>query len=154
MKYRTNPGTFRYRNGSFKPKGKLHEVGEMRQNPAAWRSKDTLSARLFVGFNVDDKPTYSLDDLIELVGEYREHQKKAGASFLAQTGIYQHKNGPIVEEEGAQVIIIDVWDTPEDAFADEMIDLAETIAEDMQQEEVVVEIQKNGITTEVLGVIP
>lgn len=154
MKYRTNPGPFRYRNGSFRPRGRLREVGKMRHNPAAWSSKDTLSARLFVGFNVDDKPTYSLQDLIELVGDFREHQNKAGASFLAQTGIYQHKNGPVVEEEGAQVIIIDVWDTPEKAFVDEMIALAEAVAQDMDQEEVVVEIQRNGVTTEVLGVVP
>jgi hypothetical protein len=136
----------------------LRQIGQItetsyRRNPEAWDTKTTLAARIFVGFNVGDTPTYKLDDLVKVTSKIRLEQGKPNASFLAQKGIYQHKDGTgIVTEDSGQIIIIDVWSTPKKAFRAEMIELAETIARRMHQEEVVVELQKNGVTQETIGV--
>lgn len=156
---RLNPGSFACRAGRFTPKGPMSYYGDFsrvsrRTNPERWRSQDTLAARIFVGFNVDDAPTYNLDDLVDLVGELRRQQGKPNATFMSQKGIYQHHNGPIVQEDGAQIIIIDTWNTPAEDFIEEMVNLADLIAENMSQEEVIVEIQRNGVSIEVIGVGP
>jgi hypothetical protein len=155
---RLNPGTFACRAARFTPRGEVSYYGDFSQvsrrtNPENWSSKDTLAARLFVGFSVNDEPTYTLDDLVELVGTLRREAGKPNASFMTQRGIYQHHDSRhIVQEDGAQVIIIDTWSTPVDDFREEMVKLAEIIAEQMQQEEVIVELQRNGISLEVIGV--
>lgn len=158
---RLNPGSFACRSARFNPKGEVTYYGDFSQisrrtNPERWRSKDTLASRIFVGFNVQDAPTYGIDDLVELVGGLRREAGKPNATFMAQKGIYQHHGDSrhIVQEDGAQIIIIDTWDTPVDVFTDEMISLAEEIATQMEQEEVIVEIQRNGISMEVIGVGP
>jgi hypothetical protein len=112
-----------------------------------------MSARLFVGFNVGPYPRYKLDDLVDLVRENRVAAGHPMASFVAQRGIYEHSgDGYIVTEDGAQVIIINTYDASLSDFKHEMIELAGYIAHKMQQEEVVVEIQHNGITKGVIGV--
>jgi hypothetical protein len=155
---RLNPGQFACRSARFNPKGPTAYHGDFsrvsrRENPTNWRSDDTLAARIFVGFNVGDEPAYRLDDLVDLVGEIRRAQGKPNATFMSQKGIYQHHDSRhIVEEDGAQIIIIDTWSTPINDFAEEMVAMAEAIAESMSQEEVIVEIQRNGLTQEVMGV--
>lgn len=160
---RLNPGPLRFARGSFRPSGELHVHGDVgrasrRLNPAAWRSTDTYAARLIIGFSVGDQPMWTLDDLVNLVRVFRTEQGKPDASFLSQRGVYQHregaKAGQVVTEDSAQVLIVDVWDTPRDEFVNEIMALAEYLCEAMEQESVIVEFQKNGVTQEVVGVVP
>lgn len=124
----------------------------MQKNRTRWESEDTWAARIFVGFNVGDETVYDMDDLVEIVQAVRERQTGSPASsFVSQRGIYQHADGAVVDEPGAQVIIINMGESPQ-KFRRQMTDLAETIARKMKQEEVVVEIQRNGIVTNVMGV--
>ncbi|OHB76273.1 MAG: hypothetical protein A2Z34_05685 [Planctomycetes bacterium RBG_16_59_8] len=154
-----NIGKFYWPSGMFRPTGKAVIVGDkdsidVRSNPQGWSSKKTLAARLLVGFSVNEVPTWTMDDLIPVVREVRETQRKQGASFVAQKGIYQskRKSGKVVVEDGAQVIIIDIWKTPLKEFENEMVFLAEVLAGKLKQEEVVVEIQANGITRKTMGI--
>jgi hypothetical protein len=150
----TRPAVWSTPNGirAFHPHGRKRWSSDYRPNPTAWRSAETYSARLFVGFNVGQKTVYEMDDLVEIVRQVREQQTgNPSSSFVYQQGIYRHHSGEIVEEPGAQVIIINM-DVSAEQFVDQMVELAETIAAEMSQEEVVVEIQRNGLVQEVLGV--
>ena len=157
-------------SGRFRPKGEVVIVGERHvkiheqmvalaatENPAEWESDEPmLAARLFVGFNVGQKPTYEVDDLLPIVLAVREGQGHApDASFLLQKGIYTSmRDKSIVEEDGAQVIVLNLDGAPQKTFERDMVELGEIIAKSMQQETVIVEIQKGGITTKVVGVVP
>lgn len=148
--------------GSFRPKGEIRHVAvSALASPTlgaeAWRSTDTLSARLFVGFSVGGDPKYDLDDLIPIVREVRTKQAPddPSATFLLQRGIYKYRRtGEIVEEDGAQVVIIDTLGTDPETFEKQMIELAEEIARRLEQELVVVEIQRRGVVQVTIGVEP
>jgi len=137
---------------AFHPGGKKYWK-HFRPNRTEWRTKDVWAARLFVGFNVGETPVYTIQDLMDVVREVR--QKQVGdpsSSFVTQKGLYLHRDtGQLVKEPGAQVIIINLSSTPEQ-FEKEMIALAEEIAERLNQEEVILEMQHNGISQETLGI--
>ena len=137
--------------GMFQPNGRKRWSG-YKPNKKTWESADTWSARLFVGFNVGQETVYEMDDLVDLVRRVRERQTDdPSSSFVYQKGIYKHHSGEVVEEPGAQVILINLGATPEQ-FEKQMVELAEAIADEMSQEEVVVELQRNGIVQRVFGV--
>ena len=79
---RLGPAT--WSGGSFRPYGRVAYVGRKRANPAT-RTGGVYAARLFVGFSVDEVPTYSMDDLMQLVQE--ERAEYPDATFVAQKGI-------------------------------------------------------------------
>jgi len=147
-------------SGSFRPNGKIQIVGErehLRSNPTDWESEEgVLAARLFVGFNVGDVPTHTADDLVRVVRAVRERQGRTpDSSFLVQKGIYtSRRTGRVVEEDGAQVIILNLYGASNKEFTAEMSELAEAITHALKQEEVVVEIQQGGITKKTFGVVP
>lgn len=158
--YSFNPSAFHWRfgkgrGGSFRPHGQLHHSGGGSKNPTEWTSKKVLSARLIVGFSVGQVPTYEMADLIRIVERVRRSQVgDPSATFVAQEGIYQHiSDGSVVHEKGAQVLLINTAETKK-KFTKQMVELAETIAREMHQELVIVEIQKNGISEEIMGVGP
>lgn len=143
---------------SFRPNGKV--TSSSRRNPVlnanGWSSEDAVwAARIFVGFNVGEEPRYTMDDLVEIVRRVRREQiGKADATFLYQRGIYTHSSdGKEVTEDGAQAILLNLDPSigPKQ-FEAQMKELATTIADEMQQELVIVEIQRNGVTQIVLGV--
>ena len=83
-----------------------------------------------------------------------------GASFLSQRGLYRHDAGGIVDEPGAQVVIINVERVMPNGkkisvsprrFEKDVERLSEDIATTFDQESVIVEIQKNGITQRSFG---
>lgn len=146
--------------GSFNPYGKLDIIsygGPGTLGAAAWESANSRAARLFVGFSVGQQPRYSMDDLIPIVRDVRLLQAPAdpSASFVAQQGIYRYKHdGDIVEEDGAQVIIIAPAGTAGSQFKAEMIALGEEIARKLHQELIVLELQHNGLIEVTIGVVP
>lgn len=160
--YRCNPGVARWRGpyaGSFRPHGRLEQHGRpLVANPEIWESGEaTLAGRLIIGFNIGTEPVWSVDDLIPIVRRVRERQVgDPSASFVLQRGIYKHKDPAhdIVEEDGAQVILIATEAETPAAFRRDLVALAEEIARRLEQESVIVEIQENGITQVVLGVGP
>ncbi len=159
--YPFNPSVFHWNHpkssGTFRPQGRMVLYGSepLVRNPRGWGSKQTVSARIIVGFSVRSVPTYTLDDLIAIVERVRQTQaKNPSASFVAQRGIYQHHDGTTVTEDGAQVFIINLQKITDEEFTEQMVELAETIASEMKQEEVIVEIQINGISQETIGVVP
>ncbi len=141
--------------GSFRPHGRRSCHGKRYQpNKKTWSGgQETWSSRLFVGFNVGPRTEYEMADLIAIVRRVREAQTgDPSSTFVSQRGIYKHQDsGLVVEEPGGQVIIISPGTSP-DAFTGQMVELAEEIAEELDQEEVVVEIQRRGIVQDVFGV--
>jgi len=153
-----NSKKLEWQGGSFRPNGARSGYGEegarLAKNFTRWSSNEMiLAARIFVGFNVGQEPVYTLEDLVEIVKNARWAQTgDPSSTFIAQRGVYRHEGGEVVEEDGAQVIILNTEEMPYKEFVDQMITLAEAIAERMKQEEVIVEIQRGGITQQVLGV--
>ncbi len=145
--------------GSFEPNGRLFLVNPdgYRANPDQWVSEGiTLSARLFVGFNVGGKPTWKLEDLIDIVERVRIAQgEKPDSSFIAQRGLYtSERDGSIVREDGAQIIIFAPPGTKMQKLDQQTTELAEIICREMKQEVVIVDLQKNGLSKKTKGVGP
>lgn len=140
-----------YEGTSFKPKrGAPFEFGYKRHAyliPNKWRSKQPpYAARLLVGFSVGHVATYDMMDLVRLVRSVRKEQLgTVDSSFVYQKGIFTHSDGTQVVEDAAQVIILNLSeDVSLTEFRRQMLELAEVIRESMQQEMVILEIQKGG----------
>jgi hypothetical protein len=153
---------FSYRHngevGFFVPNGTLTTRGSiLRRNPPAWESEDPIwGARIFVGFSVGMEPRWSMEDAVHIVRRVRGAQVGTpDSSFLYQKGLYTHKlTGETVEEDGAQIVFINLPDfgaTPK-VFEKQMVEVAEALAIELEQEEVIVELQKDGITQKTIGV--
>lgn len=143
---------------TFRPNGRLRVHGKYaEENPRQWTSEgEALGARIFVGFSVGEKPKYNLDDLIRIVRRVREEQgHDPDSSFVSQKGIFTSKQkNYIVEEDGAQVHIFDKDGVSLRDWTKEMEQLADIICTEMEQEAVIVEIQRGGIHHETFGVGP
>lgn len=124
--------------------------------PNSWHSAEApYAARLFVGFSVESVPTYDMDDLIKIVKSVRKRQIGApDSSFVYQKGVFTHGHGLEVTEDAAQVVILNLppHNRPRPEFESHMIELAETIREVMEQETVIVEIQKGGVVLTTYGI--
>jgi len=146
----------RYR---FKPTGEVmfyqasggaaHAAEGIKSNPVKRFGGGGLAARLFIGLNVGDTPTYSVDDIVDAVGKLF----KGSVSFVAQKGIYVDENNYKTFEDSVQIIIIDSG-SGEAAFKKAMVELGEELAARFQQKEIVLELQKKGIVDSVYGVTP
>jgi len=164
-----NPGVFYWQNpsphgpraGSFRPQGKLLlvPIDETAAHPNAdfaFRTpgKKSIAARFFVGFNVGGRPRWDVDDLVPIVRRVRDKQKQpSDSSFIAQKGIYtSFETKRTVVEKGAQIIVINITGQSAKAFEKDMVELAETIAKDLKQELVILELQRGGITQWTIGV--
>lgn len=97
-----------------------------------------------------------MDDVVKIVRSIRTKQSgDPSSTFVAQRGIYKHSDSDmVVDEPGAQIILIDSHGTKMREWRHEMMELAEDIAKKLQQESVVLEIQKNGQSVETIGVGP
>jgi len=157
---------FRWRNprgaaaGAFEPNGRLTLVGGSRaleQNPAGWTTRQPVyAARVFVGFNVGARPRWAMSDVVRIVKRVRVAQVGApDATFLYQRGLYtSKKDDSVVDEKGAQVIVLNLAGASASEWRTQMIALAEELATKLKQEEVIVEIQRGGISKETIGVTP
>ena len=145
--------------GRFKPNGPLLVSGYL-ANREVWQERAPVwAARLFVGFNVANRPAWTIDDLVPVVRHARLRQvKDADASFLLQRGLYTHtkagRRRATIEEEGAQVIVLNLpeFKTSPRRFRRQMVALATAIARKLQQESVIIELQQGGIMRETIGV--
>lgn len=150
-------------NRRWKGIGEFEPVGEpkfaYRNNPYltpnSWSSNTPIwSARIFVGFNVGEHPRWKMADLIRLVKQVRREQKESvDSTFIYQRGVYTHEDGTVVTEDGAQAIILNLDEGKGmKVFRDEMIELAETIRTQLEQETVILELQRGGVTKQTLGI--
>jgi hypothetical protein len=164
-----NTGRFAWNHrgdaGWFRPNGGIYVNGAaaLTPNVELWSVDEPLySARIILGFNVLGEPRWELDDVVRIVRRERKQQTDDPSStFLLQRGLYTHterESGErlIVDEEGVQVIIINTPDmgTGAGEFQKQMKDLSETLATDLEQEAVILEIQRGGLTVKTLGIGP
>jgi hypothetical protein len=109
--------------------------------------KTTWAGRLIVGLSVRKVSKYKIVDLIR---ETRLFMTRSGlpedSSFVAQHGVFTHKDGTVVQEKSAQVFIINAGYFGEVEDWKEFLEkLAEYLIVKLEQEMIVVEIQKNGV---------
>ena len=169
----TNPNGSRC---SFEPEGPQHVVGRPRlenrtmalRNPVEWddaHNTEMLAARLFVGLSVGQKPTWSVDDVVDIVlavlseqanrGRKRKEARHVDASFIVQRGLYtSRRTGAITRENSVQVVLLNLDELPQRRFADEVVELADQLVYRLEQEEVVVDMQKDGVSFRTIGVKP
>jgi hypothetical protein len=137
----------------FKPSGPMIHVGRREAEEDAVDFGVGFAARIFVGLNVGDTPTYTIEQVVQATKELRRAQGALpDASFIAQKGLYTDPGGRLVEENSAQIIIIDVQGLPQEQFTAQIVDLAEGLRDRFKQDSVIVEIQEAGIAQRVLGV--
>jgi len=163
----TGPATHHLKGGrtrQFRPNGEIlicMPDGQMvgaedrkRKNPVERYSEGGLSARLFVGLSVGQTPRYTIKQVVDAVIEIRKSQKqRPDATFLAQKGIYTEGDGAkLVEEDSVQIIIIDIFGTPEAAFVEQMTDMGEKLRARFEQKEVILEVQNRGVVQAVYGI--
>lgn len=146
-------------SGSFKPNRKSGPKLAYKTHPFltpnSWDSEEEVwSARFFVGFNVGDDPKYDMEDLIKLVKRVRKQQtNKPDSTFIYQRGVFTHDNGKEVTENGAQVVLLNIDSpVPVRQFYRDMIQLGEVIREELEQETVILQVQKDGIVKRVIGI--
>lgn len=161
--------------GSFQPEGRIvpayKRARGIRANPRSFfDDHDTYSARLFVGFNVGTEAVYNMDDLIKVVKRVRLRQiGTPDSSFLYQKGLFKHTaqgtlRGKVIIENSAQVIILNLPYKvtkgehkgqyrllPFKTFERHMEKLAEEICRSLHQEEVIIQMQKNGVVMHTIG---
>ena len=152
-------GNFRHSRASFYANGPRKVVGS---NPIKWQDDETWAARFFVGLDVkvngESVPRYSLEDVLEFVVDVRNEQgADPSSSYIAQRGVFRHcpdkdSQCVVAREHSVQVVIIaPTGETPKQ-FRQNMLQLAEALAVQFEQEEVILQVQKNGIQEQVYGV--
>ncbi len=132
--------------------------GAMRPNKVAWISGPVDTARLFVGFEPGYRQypidfAWELNDVVKMVREVRREQgADPGSSFVAQRGVYRDEKGKVVEENGAQIIIMNLSeDVSTREFENQMLGLGEHLRYEMDQNEVIVEFQHGGVVYKTIG---
>lgn len=139
--------------GTFKPNGRptVRTRNNLKPN---WRSSEPMwAARILVGFSVGHEPVYNMDDLIRIVRRVRDKQGIPRTRASSTRRACTHTDGSgTVTEEGAQVVLLNLTGESREKFTEQMIELGNVIREEMQQEAVIIEIQRGGVVQEVIGV--
>lgn len=144
----------------FAPRGQvLVTPAKALANPAevlASPSDPTWSARLFVGLNVGGEPRWKIEDVVRIVRAFRRRRgEQEDSSFLLQRGVYTHwVDRKVVEEDSVQVIMIKVDDSSPLQWRVGIVELAEHLAEKLDQESVIVEFQLGGVSQATYSVTP
>jgi len=157
--YVVDTRTFHSEGAEFVPEGSTVTIGDaegLQRNPVIARVKEKqLAARLFVGLSVGKKPKYVVEDVIRVTKKVRTFQTgNPGASFLLQKGTWKAGPGDFVDEDSVQIIIIDEHGRSEVEFETEMAELAEVLAQELEQDIVFVDVQVNGVHETTLKVVP
>ncbi len=161
-----NAGEARFPRGRrFRPQGQLREATlgvratgykEIAPHELARREPlSRLSARFFVGLNVGTETKWTEQDVVDAVVRIRRSQGATpGASIMSQRGIYEDQSKRIIDEPSVQIIIIDFDGVDQESFTKEMIALGEELTRALQQETVLLEIQKRGIVEDQYTLTP
>jgi hypothetical protein len=151
----------------FRPEGEVHLVNpegvrrsreeSARANPVERLGSGGYSARIFVGLKVGQETRWTIDDVIRITYDALKKQARGGpvegASILAQHGIYEDtETGERVIEPSVQIIVIDLSAKSKEAFTKDMEELAEDLRKRLEQQTVILEIQKRGVVEDVCSV--
>jgi len=150
-----NIGPFYCKGGSFVPdKGTIMFEGNPPPREHLSYGKGAYSGLIIVGLNRRDGDKNNIEDIIATVRDTRIAQvDDPGSSFISQKGLYKHKvTGETVSEESVRVIIMLLTDETPEEFRENVLVLAEDLADKFDQEEVIVEFQDRGVTDFVIGV--
>jgi hypothetical protein len=157
MNHNVYAGEARFPRGRrFKPTGPLIPGEESMPMELARREPlSRLAARFFVGLNVGTETKWTERDVIDAVVRIRRAQGASpGASIMSQRGIYEDQSKRIIDEPSVQIIIIDFDGTAQETFTGEMIALGESLTRELQQETILLEIQKRGIVEDQYTLTP
>lgn len=144
--------------GCFYPNGTLQLHGEASylDNPRIWQGDPVIySARIIMGLKRRKRPNVKLSEVVSHVRRVRTKQvKDPSSTFLLQRGLYKHeRTGEVIDEPGVQIILLNVppLKVRVPLFRQHVAELAESLARTFQQESVIVEIQRNGVTVQTYG---
>lgn len=131
-------------------------ASEAQKNPIeAIGDGENLAARFFVGLNVGKVTRWTPKDVADVVWRVRKAQGENGStSIISQLGLYESDAGDKVEEPSVQVVVLDLSGAPRPKFFGEMTEVGETLARELHQETVILEMQKRGVVEAVYVVTP
>jgi hypothetical protein len=144
--YPASLGVVQLPDRTFRPVGPIYEHGPTLLSAKTSRrdGDELLSARFFVGMNVNRKPRWTMEDVIAIVTRLQP----AGASFVAQRGVWISKKRGREEEDSAQVLIMNTAGKSRRQFVREMRAVAEALVDKLKQEAVYLDIQDRGVVVE------
>jgi len=112
-----------------------------------------LTARLFVGLSVGDRPVYTIKHVVAVTRDFRmKRGQSPDASFIAQHGIYKPEGAPPVTENSVQIVIFAKPGMPMEEFKTQMEGLATHLRRKLDQDQVIVELQDHGVAKSVFAV--
>jgi hypothetical protein len=148
----------------FSPRGPLHVIDGSRSRSKRGAKEDSiedwgpggLAARIFVGLNVGETPTYTIEDVVKATKQIRREQGVLpDATFIAQKGLYtepEARGGHLIDENSVQIIIFDTDGSTLEAFGDKIVQLARGLRAKFDQDSVIVELQNAGVSQKVMAV--
>ncbi len=142
---------------SFQPEGVIYFGDAIRRNPpVTWSRPGVCAGRIVLALARNGKRTGTVRDVSAAVaGLQRSRGQTSTASVASQSGVYEHKSdGKIAVEHGAQVAIISTERTTVARFSKGLVKIAEALAAEFKQEEVLVEVQKDGVVVRHGSVTP
>jgi hypothetical protein len=159
----------------FNPEGPLY-LNFLHKSPVRLNAKTVrglggaVGVRMFIGFSVGMSPKYSMDKLIAETKNFLSrrsykdskgvaHKFPMNASFVSQRGIYTYTKagklkGSVVEEAGAQLIILDTTIFNKPVFLKVMQGLAEYLVVKLEQEAIFVQVQEANVVQDTWMVVP
>lgn len=149
---------FRAGLGSFQPLGpRIWRNDDRSVSPGRWDlGKDVLSARLILSLEpgaigrAAPNPDYVLDTIVRVrAGQSGETAPIA----FAQTGHYIPAEPAMAKGAGMHAFVFAPQDTTRQVWTQQAVGLAETLAREFDQPEVVVQLQANGLPLEVSAVV-
>lgn len=148
----------------FVPEGEIKtliDAGSVGHNPVEEEFTNWWAARLFIGGNVGDEPTWSPLDIEDaFLKEWSavvEAMKSegilpksagAGASVVAQRGVF-HGGHP---ENSVQIVVINDLNLEPVVFQQAMVKVAEKLCVVLKQNRIYVDMQLNGLSQRLLSV--
>jgi hypothetical protein len=165
LPFRNNPLTIKSGSESFTPQGvvKVNPLSKSRLNPIKAdyikAYGPSIAARLFVGLSDLKGNKYTMSKLVTLTRSFlRLYGAPEDSSFLSQSGVYTHKSGrdagKVVTEKSAQIIIIKMdGEKTLSRFQDLVVGLSEEICRKMNQESVIIDLQRNGVSKHIWEVV-
>ena len=146
--------------GRFRPLGALqihswHEGRRSRRKNYS-TATPTMSARLVTGLGTapEAKSVTDLVTVVRTAGAHTFADERRTPFFLIPGTYSLRTRGRWIEEPGAAVFVLNSRSEDAALFRASAIVLAETIAQQLERSEVILEIQLGGISQQVIGVRP
>ncbi|MSP93211.1 MAG: hypothetical protein EXR79_15665 [Myxococcales bacterium] len=143
-------------SSTFRPHGPWRAVGVPETSRTEGDDGPRCAVRLFVRRHVAGRACWTVDDVVRAaLAGWPDARLGGEPGFWLREGVFHdRKDGAGSEEDGVQLIVVSEPGAPSKQFERSGVVLAERIAEALQVDCVVGELQRNGLQVKTFGVAP